>query len=36
VEVIALDFIRKINATGSPSKGRTDAPVTVAVFSDFQ
>jgi len=36
VEVIALDFIRKINVTGSPSKGRMDAPVIVTVFSDFQ
>ena len=36
VEVIALNFIRKINVIGSPSKGRTDAPVIVAVFSDFQ
>jgi WD40 repeat protein len=36
VEVIALNFIRKINVTGSPSKGRTDAQVTLTVFSDFQ
>jgi len=36
VEVLALDFIREINVTGSPSKGRTDAPVTLVVFSDFQ
>ena len=36
VEVIALDFIREINVKGSPSKGRTDAPIIVTVFSDFQ
>ena len=36
VEVITLNFIRKINLTGAPSKGRTDAPVIVTVFSDFQ
>jgi len=36
VEIIALNFIRQINVMGSPSKGRTDAPVIVAVFSDFQ
>jgi len=36
VEVIALNFIHKINVMGSPSKGRTDAPVIVTVFSDFQ
>lgn len=36
VEVIALNFIREINVMGSPSKGRTDAPVIITVFSDFQ
>ena len=36
VEIIALEFIRKINVKGSPFKGRMDAPVTVTVFSDFQ
>jgi len=36
VEVITLNFIRQINVSGSPSKGRTDAPVIVTVFSDFQ
>ena len=36
VEVIALNFIRKINISGSPIKGRKDAPVTLTVFSDFQ
>ncbi len=36
VEVIALNFIRKINVTGSPVKGRVDAPVVITVFSDFQ
>jgi len=36
VEVIALDFIRKINVKGSPFKGRVNAPITVTVFSDFQ
>ena len=36
VEVIALNFIRKINVSGSPSKGRIEAPVIVTVFSDFQ
>jgi DNA-binding beta-propeller fold protein YncE len=36
VEVITLNFIRQINVTGSPSKGRSDAPIIVTVFSDFQ
>lgn len=36
VEVVSVDFIHKINTTGSPSKGPADAPVVMAVFSDFQ
>ena len=36
VEIIALNFIRKINVTGSPFKGPVNAPVVVTVFSDFQ
>ncbi|MBW2480543.1 MAG: DsbA family protein, partial [Deltaproteobacteria bacterium] len=36
VDVIALNFIRKINVSGSPFKGRADAAVTFTVFSDFQ
>jgi len=28
--------IHKIDVTGLPFKGPTDAPVTVAVFSDYQ
>ena len=36
VEIIALNFIRKINIAGAPTKGRKDAPVALSVFSDFQ
>jgi DNA-binding beta-propeller fold protein YncE len=36
VEVIVLDFIHKINISGSPVKGRQDAPIVLSVFSDFQ
>ena len=36
VEIITLDFIRQINTLGSPLKGPQEAPVTIAVFSDFQ
>ncbi|MGD2014811.1 MAG: hypothetical protein PVH37_14405 [Desulfobacterales bacterium] len=36
VEFITLDFIHEINTQGSPTKGPHDAPVTIAVFSDFQ
>jgi len=36
VEVITLNFIHEINVKGSPFKGPPDAPVVIAVFSDFQ
>ena len=36
VEIITLDFIRQINTLGSPLKGPLEAPVIIAVFSDFQ
>ncbi len=31
-----LDYVRQINTAGAPFKGPADAPVEVAVFSDFQ
>jgi len=33
---LAINHVVSINDTGSPTKGRTDAPVQIAVFSDFQ
>jgi DNA-binding beta-propeller fold protein YncE len=36
VRVIAVDFIQEIDYSGSPSRGPAQAPVTIAVFSDFQ
>ena len=36
LQVVSLDFIQQIDATGSPFKGPQDAPVTVAVYTDFQ
>ena len=36
VQVISIDFTENITTRGSPTKGPPDAPVTVAVFSDFQ
>lgn len=36
VEILVLDFVRDINIFGSPFKGPKDAPVVIAVFSDFQ
>ena len=36
VQVITIEFTEEISTQGSPIKGPVDAPVTVAVFSDFQ
>ena len=36
VQVLSLDFIHLIPIEGSPTKGPSEAPVTVAAFSDFQ
>lgn len=33
---IAIDYVVKINTIGAPTKGKLDAPITIAVFSDFQ
>ena len=36
VQIITIDFTEEISTSGSPAKGPAEAPVTVAVFSDFQ
>jgi predicted DsbA family dithiol-disulfide isomerase len=36
VEILHIDFIQQIDISGSPFKGVESAPVTIAVFSDFQ
>lgn len=36
VEIVTIDFIQKINISGSPFKGPEDAAVVVAVFDDFE
>ena len=36
VQIVTLDFIQKINVSGSPYKGPENAPVVIAVFSDFE
>ncbi|MEW6671447.1 MAG: hypothetical protein AB1427_07070 [Thermodesulfobacteriota bacterium] len=36
IQIVTLDFIRPINVSGSPFKGAEDAPVVIAVFSDFE
>ena len=32
----SIDFVAEIDIAGSPIKGNPDAPVTIAVFSDFE
>jgi len=36
IDILVIDFIQKINTSNSPFKGPADAPVVIAVFSDFQ
>jgi hypothetical protein len=36
LQVIRFEPIYKMNLTGLPFKGRQEAPVTIAVFSDYQ
>ena len=36
LRVILLESVFKIDVTGLPFKGQKDAPVTVAVFTDYQ
>ena len=36
VEILHVDFIQHIDISGSPFQGVENAPVAIAVFSDFQ
>ena len=36
IEILHVDFIQHIDISGSPFKGAQNAPVVIAVFSDFQ
>ena len=36
VQIVAVDYIKNINASGVPFKGPAGAPVVIALFSDFQ
>ncbi len=36
IQIIGLDFFVEINTADSPTKGPRNAPVVLAVFSDFQ
>lgn len=36
IRIVNLDFVVPINLAGSPFKGTEQAPVAIAVFSDFQ
>jgi hypothetical protein len=36
VQIIELNFVEQIDISGSPFRGPENAPVVVAVFSDFE
>jgi len=36
LQIIYLETVHKIDVTGLPFKGPQDAPVTIAVFTDYQ
>ena len=36
VEIIHIDLIQHIDISGSPFRGSKNAPIVIAVFSDFQ
>ena len=36
VQIVQLGFVQQVNTSDSPFKGRPDAPVVIAVFSEFE
>ena len=36
LQILSLDFIQRIDISGLPFKGPEDAPIIIAVFSDYQ
>lgn len=36
VQILAFDFVQKINTSGSPFIGNPEAPVVIVVFTDYQ
>ncbi len=36
LKIIDLEFVQNIDITGLPYKGQKNAPVTIAVFNDYQ
>jgi hypothetical protein len=34
--IYSVDFVSEVDISGAPFKGKAEAPVTVAVFSDFE
>jgi hypothetical protein len=36
VDMVRIDLISKVITDGSPYRGKADAPVTIAVFDDYQ
>ena len=36
LEILQMEFVRQIDVSGNPFRGNAQAPVTIAVFSDYQ
>ncbi len=36
IKILEVNYVQQINTKGSPFKGPQSAPVTIAIFSDFQ
>ena len=36
IQKLVFDFIEHINIEGSPYRGNADAPIVIAVFTDYQ
>jgi len=36
VQIVEVEFVQQINTVGAPFKGPADAPVVIALFSDYQ
>jgi len=36
IEIVTLDLVKDVDVTGAPFRGPENAPVVIAVFTDFQ
>lgn len=36
VQILSLEFVQEINTAGAPVRGDANAPVSIAVFAEFQ